>query len=89
MNNSPIIGVTPLWDAGSLQWLEDAGMIHRCYNTDATGLPMEGNAIESTFKVYITDIGLLVTMLPKRHHARKFGRLQRYCLREPDGRYAS
>lgn len=24
---------------------------------------MEGNAIESTFKVYITDIGLLVTML--------------------------
>lgn len=63
MNNSPIIGVTPLWDAGSLQWLEDAGMIHRCYNTDATGLPMEGNAIESTFKVYITDIGLLVTML--------------------------
>ncbi len=48
---------------GSLQWLEDAGMIHRCYNTEATGLPMEGNAIESVFKVYITDIGLLVTML--------------------------
>ena len=49
--------------AGSLQWLEDAGMIRRCYNTEATGLPMEGNAVESTFKVYITDIGLLVTML--------------------------
>ena len=49
--------------AGSLQWLEDAGMIRRCYNTEATGLPMEGNAIESIFKVYITDIGLLVTML--------------------------
>ena len=49
--------------AGSLQWLEDAGMIRRCYNTEATGLPMEGNAIESTFKVYVTDIGLLVTML--------------------------
>ena len=48
---------------GSLQWLEDAGMIRRCYNTEITGLPMEGNAIESTFKVYITDIGLLVTML--------------------------
>ena len=45
--------------AGSLQWLEDAGMIRRCYNTEATGLPMEGNAIESTFKVYVTDIGLL------------------------------
>jgi len=49
--------------AGSLQWLEDAGIIRRCYNTEATGLPMEGNAVESTFKVYITDIGLLVTML--------------------------
>lgn len=49
--------------AGSLQWLEDAGLIRRCYNTEATGLPMEGNAIESTFKVYITDIGLLVIML--------------------------
>lgn len=49
--------------AGSLQWLEDAGMICRCYNTEATGLPMEGNAIESTFKVYVADIGLLVTML--------------------------
>ena len=49
--------------AGSLQWMEDAGVIHRCYNTEATGLPMEGNAIESTFKVYVTDIGLLVTML--------------------------
>ena len=49
--------------AGSLQWLEDAGMIRRCYNTEATGLPMEGNAIESIFKVYVTDIGLLVTML--------------------------
>ena len=48
---------------GSLQWLEDAGMIHRCYNTEATGLPMEGNAIESVFKVYVTDIGMLVTML--------------------------
>ena len=49
--------------SGSLQWLEDAGLICRCYNTEATGLPMEGNAIESTFKVYVTDIGLLVTML--------------------------
>ena len=48
---------------GSLQWLEDAGMIRRCYNTAATGLPIEGNAIESVFKVYMTDIGLLVTML--------------------------
>ena len=48
---------------GSLQWLEDAGIICRCYNTDITGLPMEGNAKENVFKVYVTDIGLLIEML--------------------------
>lgn len=48
---------------GSLQWLEDAGVICRCYNTDITGLPMEGNAKDNVFKVYLTDIGLLVEML--------------------------
>lgn len=48
---------------GSLQWLEDAGIVCRCYNTDITGLPMEGNAKENVFKVYMSDIGLLVEML--------------------------
>ena len=48
---------------GSLQWLEDAGIICRCYNTDITGLPMEGNAKDNVFKVYVTDIGLLIEML--------------------------
>lgn len=49
--------------AGSLQWLEDAGVICRCYNTDITGLPMEGNARDNVFKVYMSDIGLLTEML--------------------------
>ncbi len=48
---------------GSLQWLEDAGIICRCYNTNITGLPMEGNAKDNVFKVYTADIGLLVEML--------------------------
>ena len=48
---------------GSLQWLEDAGIICRCYNTVITGLPMEGNARENIFKVYTADIGLLTQML--------------------------
>ena len=48
---------------GSLQWLEDAGIICRCYNTDITGLPMEGHAKDNVFKVYTADIGLLVEML--------------------------
>ena len=48
---------------GSLQWLEDADIIRRCYNTSITGLPMEGNAMENVFKVYTADIGILVAML--------------------------
>ncbi len=47
----------------SLQWLEDADIIRRCYNTNVTGLPLEGNAIENVFKVYTADIGILVAML--------------------------
>lgn len=48
---------------GLLQWLEDAGIACRCYNTNITGLPMEGNAKENVFKVYMADIGLLIEML--------------------------
>lgn len=48
---------------GSLQWMEDAGIIKRCYNTSVTELPLDGNAIEECFKVYVTDIGILMSML--------------------------
>ena len=49
--------------AGSLQWIEDAGIIHRCHNVAITELPLDGNAIPDVFKVYMTDIGLLISML--------------------------
>ncbi len=48
---------------GSIQWLEDAGIISRCYNTLTTELPLSGNAITDCFKVYTSDIGLLMGML--------------------------
>jgi len=48
---------------GSLQWIEDAGIIRRCYNTTTPQLPLEGQAVNDYFKVYMTDIGLLVSML--------------------------
>lgn len=47
----------------SLQWIEDAGIIRRCYNTRITELPLAGNAIPNCFKVYMADIGLLISML--------------------------
>lgn len=49
--------------AGSLQWIEDAGIIRRCYNAEITELPLDGHRIQSEFKVYMADIGLLVSML--------------------------
>ncbi len=48
---------------GSLQWLEDAGIAERCYNTSITELPLSGNAIKDCFKLYTTDIGMLMGML--------------------------
>jgi hypothetical protein len=49
--------------AGSLQWIEDAGIVRRSYNTRITELPLDGQRIPSEFKVYMADIGLLVSML--------------------------
>lgn len=48
---------------GSIQWLEDAGLVRRCYNTQITELPLEGNSIKDCFKLYTTDIGILIAML--------------------------
>ena len=48
---------------GSIQWLEDAGIVQRCYNTTITELPLDGNSVKDCFKVYTTDIGILMAML--------------------------
>lgn len=47
----------------SLQWLEDTGLIRRCYNLTLPELPLEGNACQDKFKVYMSDTGLFVGML--------------------------
>lgn len=56
-------GTTASKFAGSLQWIEDAGIIARCYNLFITELPLDGNADQDTFKVYMRDTGLFVSML--------------------------
>lgn len=48
---------------GSLQWLEDTGLIRRCCNLTLPELPLEGNACHDKFKVYMADTGLFVGML--------------------------
>lgn len=47
----------------ALQWIEDAGIICRCRNLQIPELPLDGNAINSQFKVYMVDTGLFISML--------------------------
>ena len=56
-------GSTAARFAGSLQWVEDAGVTVRCRNLSITELPLDGNAVEDQFKVYMADTGLFVSML--------------------------
>ncbi len=56
-------GSTAARFAGSLQWVEDAGITVRCRNLQITELPLDGNANEDQFKVYMADTGLFVSML--------------------------
>lgn len=56
-------GSTAARFAGSLQWVEDAGITVRCRNLSMTELPLDGNVIEDQFKVYMADTGLFVSML--------------------------
>lgn len=64
---------------GSLQWIEDAGIVRRCYNLSITELPLSGNAIDSEFKVYMADTGLFISMLdPGTQGDILLGKLQSY-----------
>ncbi len=56
-------GATAAKFAGSLQWIEDAGIVSRCYALELPELPLSGNAIADVFKVYMSDTGLFVGML--------------------------
>ena len=48
---------------GSLQWIEDAGIIQRCHNLQMPELPLNGNSMPDCFKIYTADTGLFVSML--------------------------
>ena len=49
--------------AGCLRWIEDAGIIRRCNNIRTTELPLDGQKEDNEFKVYMADIGLLISLL--------------------------
>ncbi len=43
----------------ALQWLVDAGLLHKIYRTKKTGLPLSAYDDVSAFKLYTADIGIL------------------------------
>ncbi len=49
--------------SSSIKWLKDAGIINICHNITNIELPLEGNAKDDCFKIYMADTGLLMAML--------------------------
>ncbi|MBO4396408.1 MAG: ATP-binding protein [Eubacterium sp.] len=46
----------------AIQWLEDSGLIHKVFRTKKAGIPLSFYADQSSFKIYMADIGLLCAM---------------------------
>ena len=49
----------------AIQWLHDCGIVKICYNLSDISDPLEGNKIDSVFKLYMQDSGLFIAMLDK------------------------
>ena len=47
----------------SIEWLENYGLISRCYNLTLPEIPFEFFEVEETFKIYLNDSGLYLAML--------------------------
>ena len=43
----------------ALQWLVDAGLVHKIYRSTAPGLPVSAYDDLSAFKIYLADVGVL------------------------------
>lgn len=48
---------------GTIEWLDNAGIINICYCMEQPELPLKGNYEPSNFKVYFRDSGLLIGSL--------------------------
>lgn len=47
----------------TLSWLRDAGIVNFCYNLSSPASPLNSHLKFDTYKIYMHDIGLLVSML--------------------------
>lgn len=48
---------------GVIDWLDNAGIINRCYCLDSIALPLKGNYQPDYYKIYFKDTGLLIGSL--------------------------
>ena len=48
---------------GCIDWLQDAGIVKKCYCLNFPELPLKGNYDDTKFKLYMSDTGLLTAML--------------------------
>ena len=49
--------------SSSVEWLKDAGIINFCYNLSEPAAPLISNIRLNSFKIYMRDTGLLISML--------------------------
>ena len=52
----------------SLRWLKDASIIHFCYNINEPAIPLATNIRQNSFKIYMRDTGLLLSMMENNIH---------------------
>lgn len=50
---------------GCVEWLEDAGVVNKCRRMDVPELPLGAHLDNDSFKLYMCDSGLLLSMLEK------------------------
>lgn len=49
--------------AGTVDWLNDAGVVNVCYLLESPSLPLKGNYVPTSFKIYYRDTSLLIASL--------------------------
>lgn len=76
--------------SGPLDWLEAAGMIYRIPKLSLPASPLKGYEEENSFKVYLSDVGMLTALcgmkvrdlLPETHNIYKGGVIENYVIQQ-------
>jgi hypothetical protein len=55
--------------SGTVDWLQDAGIVNICYCLSEVSLPLKGNYIPGNYKLYYHDTGMLIASLDEEAQA--------------------